>query len=75
MISFSGWQSVDIKFFKMFGSRLFKRFLIKTRNKKKRRLWLPEFHPITWSRYYSMLRGENDSKESDEFQATFMASV
>ena len=32
MISFSGWQSVDINFFKMFGSCLFKRFLIKTGN-------------------------------------------
>ena len=34
---------------------------------------LPEFHPITSSRYYSLsnvlLRGENDSKQSDEFQA------
>ena len=30
----------------------------------------PEFHPITSSRYYSLLRGENDSKQSDEFQAT-----
>ena len=32
----------------------------------------PEFHPITSSRYYS-LRGENDSKQSDEFQATLGA--
>ena len=33
----------------------------------------PEFHPITSSRYYSLsnLRGENDSKQSDEFQATW----
>ena len=34
----------------------------------------PEFHPITSSRYYSLsnvlLRGENDSKQSDEFQAS-----
>ena len=30
----------------------------------------PEFHPITLSRYYSLGWGENDSKQSDEFQAT-----
>ena len=38
----------------------------------------PEFHPITSSRYNTpsvtdynpqLLRGENDSKQSDEFQA------
>ena len=28
----------------------------------------PEFHPITSSRYY-LLRGENDSKQSDEIEA------
>ena len=39
MISFRGWQSVDINFFKMFRSCLFKRFLIKTGNEIKRRLW------------------------------------
>ena len=34
----------------------------------------PEFHPIASSRYYSLsntlLRLENDSKQSDAFQAT-----
>ena len=39
MISFSGWQSVDINFFKMFWSCLFKRFLVKTGNEIKLRLW------------------------------------
>ena len=34
MISFSGWQSIDINFFKMFRSYLFKRFLIKTTNER-----------------------------------------
>ena len=45
MISFSGWQSVDINFFKMFWSCLFKRFLIKTGNEIKWRLrhWSQKF--------------------------------
>ena len=32
-------QSVDINFFKRFRSCLFRRFLIKTENEMKRRLW------------------------------------
>ena len=39
VISFSGWQSVDINFFKMFWSCLFKRFLIETENEMKGSLW------------------------------------
>jgi len=38
-ISFSGWQSVDINFFKMFRSCLFKSVLIEIGNKTKRCLW------------------------------------
>ena len=30
---------------------------------------MAEFHPITSSRLLPQLRGENDSKQSDEFQA------
>ena len=43
MISFSGWQSVDINFFKMFWSCLFKRFLIKTGNEIK-----PMMSQVPW---------------------------
>ena len=38
-ICFRGWQSVDIDFFRMFRSCLFKRFLIKTGDEIKLRLW------------------------------------
>ena len=76
MISFSGWQSVDINFFKMFRSCLFKRFLIKTGNKKK-----TAFMGARISSDYleSLLlpveRRKRLEQQSDEFQATFMASV
>ena len=38
MMCLSGWQSVDLNFFKMFRSCLINRFLIETGNEMKRRL-------------------------------------
>ena len=62
MISFRGWQSIDINFFKMFRSCLFKRSLIETGNEIKRRLWHRS------KKFYITVRSDSDAPYTESAQ-------